>query len=151
MKKILIASLLSFALVVQGTAALAGGQGHRGHGGHGGYGYKGYGYGGHDYGDEILIGAGIIGGSILLGSLLSRPYNYQPAPTYYRPAPTCRTAASRPVSALAATKPDPAGGLSTRRFFRQASVDVLVWRVVRSPWPFAERGGCPGRSPRIMG
>ncbi len=89
MKKILIASLLSFALVVQGTAALAGGQGHRGHGGHGGYGYKGYGYGGHDYGDQILIGAGIIGGSILLGSLLSRPYNYQPAPTYYRPAPTC--------------------------------------------------------------
>ncbi len=89
MTKILIASLLSFALLVQGTAALAGGQGHRGHGGHGGYGYKGYGYGGHDYGDEILIGAGIIGGSILLGSLLSRPYNYQRAPTYYRPAPTC--------------------------------------------------------------
>ncbi len=90
MKKILIASLLSFALVVPGTAALAGGYGHGGHGGYGykgghgykggygyrrghgykgGYGYRrgGYGYGGHDYGDEILIGAGIIGGSILLG------------------------------------------------------------------------------------
>ncbi len=88
MKKILIASLLSFVLVVPSTAALAGGYGH---GGHGGYGYKGggYGYGGHDYGDEILIGAGIIGGSILLGSWLSRPYYYQPAPTYYQPAPTC--------------------------------------------------------------
>jgi len=88
MKKILIVSFLSFALVVPGTAALAGGSGH---GDHGGYGYKSvrYGYGGHDYGDEILIGAGIIGGSILLASLLSRPYNYQPAPTYYRPAPTC--------------------------------------------------------------
>ena len=86
MKKILIASLLSFALVVPGTAALAG---EYGHGGYGGYGYKGYGYGGHDYGDEILIGAGIIGVSILLGSVLSRPYNYQRAPTYYRPAPTC--------------------------------------------------------------
>ncbi len=78
MKKILIASLLSFALVVPGTAALAGGYGHGGHG-----------YGGHDYGDEILIGAGIVGGSILLGSLLSRPYNSQPAPTNYRPAPGC--------------------------------------------------------------
>ena len=76
---ILIASILSFALVVQGTAALAGGKGHRGHGGYG-----------HGHGDEFLIGAGIIGGAILLGSLLSRPYNYQPAPTYYRPAPTCR-------------------------------------------------------------
>ncbi len=86
MKKILIFSFLSFALVVSGTATLAGGSGH---GGHGGYGYKGYGYGSHDYGDEILIGAAIIGGSILLGSLLSRPYNYQPAPTYYRPAPGC--------------------------------------------------------------
>ena len=88
MKKILIASLLSFALVVPGTAALAGGYGH---GGHGGYGYKGggYGYGGHDYGDEILIGAGIIGVSILLGSVLSRPSYYQPAPASYQPAPTC--------------------------------------------------------------
>ncbi len=86
MKQILIAVLLSFSYVVPGAAALAGGYGH---GGHGGYGYKSYGYGSHDYGDEILIGAAIIGGSILLGSLLSRPYNYQPAPTYYRPAPTC--------------------------------------------------------------
>ena len=86
MTKILIASLLSYALLAQGTAALAGGQGHRGHGG---YGYKGYGYGGHDYGDYILIISVIIGGSFLLGSLLSRPYNYQPAPTYYRPAPAC--------------------------------------------------------------
>ena len=88
MKKILIASLLSFALVVPGTAALAGGYGYKG--GHGGYGYKGggYGYGGHNYGDEILIGAGIIGGSILLGLVLSRPYYYQSAPTYYQPAPT---------------------------------------------------------------
>ena len=89
MTKILIASLLSIALLVQGTAALAGGQGHRGHGGHGGYGYKGYGYGGHDYGDEILIGAGIVGVSVLLGSILSRPYYYQPTPAYYQPAPTC--------------------------------------------------------------
>ena len=98
MKKILIASLLSFALVVPGTAALAGGNGYKGghggygyKGGYGGYGYKGggYGYGGHNYGDEILIGAGIIGGSILLGSVLSRPYYYQPAPTYYQPAPNC--------------------------------------------------------------
>jgi len=97
MKMILIASLLSFALVVPGTVALAGGYGHGGHGGygykggHGGYGYKGggYGYGGHDYGDEILIGAGIIGGSILLGSVLSRPSYYQPAPAYYQSAPTC--------------------------------------------------------------
>ena len=88
MKKILIASLLSFALVVPGTAALAGGYGYKS--GHGGYGYKGggYGYGGHNYGDEILIGAGIIGGSILLGLVLSRPYYYQSAPTYYQPAPT---------------------------------------------------------------
>ena len=86
-RMILIASILSFALVVQGTAALAGGKGHRGHGG---YGHNGHGHGGYDYGDEILIGAGIICGTILLGSLLSRPYNYQPAPTYYRPAPTCR-------------------------------------------------------------
>ncbi len=108
MKKILIASLLSFALVVPSTAALAGGYGGYGYkgghggngyrGGHGGYGYKGggYGYGGHDYGDEILIGAGIIGGSILLGALLTQPRYYQPAPTYYQPAsayyapaPTC--------------------------------------------------------------
>ncbi len=60
MKKILISSLLSFALVVPGTAALAGGYGHGGHGGYGykgghgykgGYGYRrGYGYkGGHGY------------------------------------------------------------------------------------------------------
>ncbi len=107
MKKILIASLLSFALVVPGAAALAGGYGYNG--GHGGYGYKGghgykggygyrrghgyrrggYGYGRHDYGDEILIGAGIIGGSIRLCSVLSRPFYSQPAPAFYQPAPTC--------------------------------------------------------------
>jgi hypothetical protein len=115
MKQILIVSILSFALVVPGTAALAGGSGHGGHGGfgykggHGGYGYKGgyggyrykggyggygyksgrYGYGGHDYGDEILIGAGIVGVSVLLGWILSRPYYYPPTPAYYQPAPTC--------------------------------------------------------------
>ena len=102
MKKILITSFLSVALVLPGTAFAGGyGKGHHGYG-HGyksyGHGYKhgGYGYKSHDYGDEILIGAGIIGGSILLGSVLSRPtYQqpppayYQPAPTYYAPAPTC--------------------------------------------------------------
>jgi len=109
MKKILIVSFLSFALVLPGTAVLAGGSGHGGHGGYGykgghggygGYGYKGryggygyksgrYGYRGHDYGDEILIAAGIVGVSVLLGSMLSRPYYYQPTPAYYQPAPTC--------------------------------------------------------------
>ena len=52
MKKILIVSFLSFALVMPGTATLAGGSGHGGQsgygykGGHGGYGYKG-GHGGY--------------------------------------------------------------------------------------------------------
>lgn len=92
MKKILIASLLSVALVLPGTAAFAGGYGHGHHGYGHGYRYSGHGYrhGGHGYGNDILIGAGIIGGAILLGSALSRPYYYQPAPTYYyEPAPTC--------------------------------------------------------------
>ncbi len=100
MKKVLIFIFLSFALVVSGTVAQAGGSGHgghggygykSGHGGYGGYGYKSgrYGYGGHDYGDEILIGAGIVGVSVLLGWMLSRPYYYQPTPAYYQPAPTC--------------------------------------------------------------
>jgi hypothetical protein len=100
MKRLFMASLIGFALVLTGYPALAGGKYHKGHYyGHQSYkghfkGYRGHHYRhgrGHHYGDEILIGAGIIGGSILLGSLLSQP-SYSPAPTYYAPprAPVCQ-------------------------------------------------------------
>ena len=84
MKKILLASLLSAALIAP-SLALAGGRHHGGH-------YHGHRHHSHHHGHGhaagLLIGAGIVGSALVLGTLLSRPHRHEPAPVYRRPV-TC--------------------------------------------------------------